>query len=711
VWIERLRVQGFPPFQDEQDLSLEAGLWVLMGANESGKTRLTEAIRGAIFGFDARSGEWDEGFTEITVHVGARCFLIRRELPPSRVTISERTAQGVEVLHDERLGETGSEERLFAALGTLFGISAETIWLRSGLVQNGNLITELDEAVRSWLVGNPQGDEEAILARVEEDLAHLAGKDGQPGELERVRREIADRESLLARWQGVASRWGEARETWQAKEGELRGATERARSQGDLLQNLERFEHLAQERARLENSLVELREDRDRIRRHLETEEQARALLESQYAEFLNAPDDIEDGIHSWIEGSNRLQSVERDIVRLEGATAALPPSRTTRNGIIVAAGMGVLSWLAGMGAGEPRLGMFLFPLFASAGFGIVWAMERSSERVRAAHAAERARLNSEREEAAASLDAARRALGKLSQFESPAALRRHFRGYMEVQEKLERARTLSSRLRPLSVTMDEYEDVLSQLQVLDTETRDLVAHAQYLSGQDADLAALKKRVETVRRERDEAEGEAQRLERETQRLHADLGSLEKESPEPGRVAEELETLRAQETDLARREAAARVAAEMLRDALRDYQEDHLARVALRGGQLFERLTGGKYRGLRFNPDSEPEVRVDGAWTDPACLSEGAREQIHFCIRIALSEDGSAERALPIVLDEPFRGWDDARVAEAHRLLVELGQAGRQCLVLGSDARLTGWSGRSITLDGSTSVTRELRAA
>jgi hypothetical protein len=190
---------------------------------------------------------------------------------------------------------------------------------------------------------------------------------------------------------------------------------------------------------------------------------------------------------------------VDRDITRLAEAAKALPPSRTTRNGLIAAAGMGLLSWLAGMGAGEPRLGVFLFPLFASAGFAIVWAMERSSERMRAAHAAERKRLENERAEAAASLDASRRALGKLAEYESPAALRRQFRGYMEVQEKLERARTLSSRTRPLGEIMDDYEKVLSELQVLDTESRNLVAQAQYLSGQDADLASLKRRVDTVR--------------------------------------------------------------------------------------------------------------------------------------------------------------------------------------------------------------------
>ena len=710
MWIERFRIQGFPPFHDEQDLSLSSGLWVIQGSNDSGKTRLVEAIRGAFFGFDRNTLGLEDGMSEVTFHVGPRCFILRRDLPPSRVVLSERTSLGDQVLHDEQIAEAGAEERLFAALASILGISAEAIWLRSGMMKNGELATELDEAVRAWLVGNPQGEEEAMLARVEKDLARLAGSNGQPGELERVCRDVSERETLLSRWQSMAARWAEARDLWQQKDQERQSAVERARIQSDLLLNLERFEHLAQERAHLENSLVELREDRDRIRRHLEAQEQARALLEGQYLDFLNAPDDIEDGIHSWIEGTNRLQSVDREIARLEETITTLPRSRTARNGLIAAAGMGVLSWLAGMGAAEPRLGVFLFPLFASAGFAIVWALERSSERVRAAHSTEKNRLLRERAEAAASLDAARRALGKLADCESPAALRRHFRGYMEVQEKLERARTLASRMRPLGEIMDEYEEVLSQLQVLDTESRDLVGHAQYLAGQDADLAALKKRVETVRQERDEAEGLAQRLEREIQGLRGDLEGFEKESPDPGRVAEELEALRAQESDLSRREGAARVAADMLREALRDYQEDHVNRVALRAGQLLDRLSGGRYRELRFSMTSQPEIRVDGVWTPAALLSGATRDQLHFCIRIALSEDGSGDRGLPIVFDEPFRGWDDGHVVEAHRILASVGEA-RQCLVLGSDRRLSSWGARMISLDGSTTVTREMRAA
>ena len=224
-------------------------------------------------------------------------------------------------------------------------------------------------------------------------------------------------------------------------------------------------------------------------------------------------------------------------------------------------------------------------------------------------------------------------------------------------------------------------------------------------------MASLQRKVETVRRERDEAEGEAQRLEREAQVLGGDMQSFEKESPEPGRVAEELEALRVRESDLARRESAAKVAAEMLREALREYQEDHLNRVALRAGQLLDRLSGGRYRELRFSATSDPEIKVEGAWTEAELLSGATREQLYFCIRIALSEDGSVDRALPIVFDEPFRGWDDNRVEDAHRVLAALADAGRQCIVLGSDRRLSGWGTRLISLDGSITVTRELRAA
>lgn len=709
MWIERLRLAGFPPFDEEKTFTFSRRRTVVAGTNGSGKTRLVEAARGAFFGF-APGGAPASGFIEITFHLGPRSFVLRREFAAGRITLGERRSDGLDLRHDETGIDPGAEERLRKALAALLGAS-EDVWVRSGLVRDGLLETQLDEAVRAWLVGNPQGDEEAILTRVEADLERLSGRDGEPGEVERVRAEIQIRESLLARWEESVARSGESRELLHEKEARRLAAWERAQEHGTMLDSLERFEHLAEERARLENALVELREDRDRIRRHVEAEEQSHALLETQYADFLNAPEDIEDNIHAWIEGANRLQAVERDVARLEVAGASLPPSRVARNGLMAAAGLGLLAWFAGMGAGEPRLGVLLFPLFASAGFALVWALERSSERLRAAHAAEVLRLETERMEATASLEAARRGLGRLANADSPATLRRQFRGYMELQEKLDRARSLAARLRPLSEIMDDYEEVLSELQVLDTETRNLVAQAKFLSGLDADLGALRRRVESVRLERDEAQGEAQRIAAEIEEIRKELHFLGGEEPEPGRVAEELTALKTSLSDLTRREAAARVAAGMLRDALRDYQEDHLARVAERAGRFFAALSKGSFHEFRLTEGPEPEVRGEGAWVPVSALSRAVRDQLFFALRLAVSEDGAGDRGLPVILDEPFRGWDDERMEEAWRLLGSLVEAGRQCIVLGADPRLLDRDGVLIRLERPDESTQILRAA
>jgi chromosome segregation ATPase len=709
MWIESLRLRGYPPFEGEKTFLFARGRTVVTGPNASGKTRLVEAVRGTFFGFPEAAIS-EDGFTEVVFHLGSRSFVLRREFDSCRIILGERTNRGEEIRHDGGSTDPDAEERLRATLAALLGTS-EDVWMSSGFVRDGILETHLDEAVRAWLVGNPQGDEEAILAQVEGDLARLSGVDGQSGELGGVRVEIAKRESLLAFWQESAADTAQAREAWQETEAARQAAALRAQEHQSIFESLERFDHLSQERGRVENVLVELREDRDRIRRHLEAEEQSRSLLETQYADFLNAPDDIEEGIHLWIESTNRLQSAERERARLNSATATIPPARVARNGVIAASGLGLLSWFAGMGAGEPKLGVFLFPLFASAGFAIVWALERSSERVRLAHAAERNRVEIECRESEASLEAARRALGKLAAVESPAAIRKQFRGYMEVQEKLERARSLAARLRPLSVIMDDYEEVLSQLQVLDTETRDLVAQARYLSGLDADLSALRNRVEMAQRERDEAKGEAERLTREAEDLRAQFEPVGGGHPEPGRVAEELETFRATLADLTRREAAARVAADMLREALHEYQEDHLERVAVRATQFFESLSQGQYRELRFAGGLEPEVRGEGAWIPVAGLSRAVRDQLFFALRLAVSEDGAGDRGLPLILDEPFRGWDEGRVEEARRLLGTLAGAGRQCIILGSDPRLLGWEGDCIRLERPDESVQALRAA
>ena len=80
-------------------------------------------------------------------------------------------------------------------------------------------------------------------------------------------------------------------------------------------------------------------------------------------------------------------------------------------------------------------------------------------------------------------------------------------------------------------------------------------------------------------------------------------------------------------------------------------------------------------------------------------MSRETRDQLHFAYRLALHEEVNGERALPLVLDEAFLGWDDERLARARELVESAVEGGYQAIVLGADPRLADWGHSVIFLD------------
>jgi chromosome segregation protein len=60
-------------------------------------------------------------------------------------------------------------------------------------------------------------------------------------------------------------------------------------------------------------------------------------------------------------------------------------------------------------------------------------------------------------------------------------------------------------------------------------------------------------------------------------------------------------------------------------------------------------------------------------------------------MRVAVVEIMAADRALPLILDDPFLHFDDRRLARVERMLERVG-ATHQIILLTHDARLSDWS-------------------
>ncbi len=92
-------------------------------------------------------------------------------------------------------------------------------------------------------------------------------------------------------------------------------------------------------------------------------------------------------------------------------------------------------------------------------------------------------------------------------------------------------------------------------------------------------------------------------------------------------------------------------------------------------GRDISRLTGGRYRRVTID-DHTLDIGVwspeRGDWVAASALSKGTIDQIFLAARIGLVRLVTQGRRPPLILDDPFVSFDDARAARAALLLREL---------------------------------------
>jgi hypothetical protein len=128
--------------------------------------------------------------------------------------------------------------------------------------------------------------------------------------------------------------------------------------------------------------------------------------------------------------------------------------------------------------------------------------------------------------------------------------------------------------------------------------------------------------------------------------------------------------------------------ARVTRAAERQFREAHQPELVRRAGEIMETLTAGRYDTLLLGDDEDPDlVQVRGSHLASPLpvespLSTGTREQIWFALRMAVVDlvEGGGE-PLPLVLDEVFVNWDEARRGAALGMLADLSER-RQVLLV-----------------------------
>ena len=106
--------------------------------------------------------------------------------------------------------------------------------------------------------------------------------------------------------------------------------------------------------------------------------------------------------------------------------------------------------------------------------------------------------------------------------------------------------------------------------------------------------------------------------------------------------------------------------------------------AALASGYLSE-ITGGRYGELLINRDMQISIRIPQTKSldqDPENrLSKGTVDQIYLALRIALVRTLSAgAESVPMLLDDPFANYDDARLERAMKLLSRIAETNQVLL-------------------------------
>jgi DNA repair exonuclease SbcCD ATPase subunit len=132
-------------------------------------------------------------------------------------------------------------------------------------------------------------------------------------------------------------------------------------------------------------------------------------------------------------------------------------------------------------------------------------------------------------------------------------------------------------------------------------------------------------------------------------------------------------------------------------------------------GRDIGRLTGGRYRRVQID-DQTLDLSVfapeRGDWIPAIRLSKGTIDQLFLAARIALVRLVTQGRRPPLILDDPFVTFDDARASRAAILLREL-SSDFQVIYLTTSNRYDGLADSVVTLPGptETEATAAARAA
>lgn len=204
-------------------------------------------------------------------------------------------------------------------------------------------------------------------------------------------------------------------------------------------------------------------------------------------------------------------------------------------------------------------------------------------------------------------------------------------------------------------------------------------------AGLQAAYAELQAQAETTERELRAAEA----AELDLRRRQAELQGREVINVAAAEL--ELRQLRARREELIRKRDALALAYRELKAAVESYQASHRERLSQAATAHFAAITGRPGRQVVLDPGFRVTVyEPDGRQVSPDQLSQGARDQLYFALRLAIADLLAAAVRLPLILDDPFVNSDGTRLGRIREALRRM-SGDRQILLLAHNPEYRTW--------------------
>lgn len=695
--IRRVHVRRFRKLAD-QVLECSAGLNVIRGRNDAGKSTLHAAICAALFPIrpsEARTyGPWGEerpGEVTIEFEADGRAYRLHKDFASQKTVLtcgaacwdtSKDVAEevgrllGLRSLALFRATAHVSQWDLAAVEREQQEIGTRLVRIMTGGDSDaGRILRALDEKIRRMEVGlRGVARTPGPLKAGEDRIARLAAEQQRLGaEVAQIEQAAAERDRLAAHVTGLDRQVRDDEALLEANRRLLdldRRCDDLGRRAAEMRDLLDRIEAASRELEEAEAHAAHATPAEPEALRALGAAAARAEVLEGD-AEALaatsaGAPD----------AGAPRPAGLRGDTgapsARRAGARGRRPPGAVAYGTAALAAAAAGAGFLLGHG---PAWGAGL--LLAAALLGAAALLARGRQARAAVEAQvlargreeEAQRLASRRQEARDAREEVQRRLRALGVSSVQEAFERQERS-LEARRRRESARKVLDGLlggRSRGAVAEEYQRVLAELGAAQAE-RD----APDLGLRRLDPAALQRlHADAGRRRRDleAARGDLQRLEVRLigRSPHEDLAHVE----------EDLEEARARLARERRQAEVLRLARDVLSQAYDEIVALGKDRLEQMASEYLRALSGGAYERLRVDGQTlAPEVWVGAPkeWAEVAAheIGSGGVDQCYLALRLGLVDLLSEGRRPPLFLDDPFLAYDEDRQAAAMALLRRL---------------------------------------